>query len=249
MTLDPNDECRLAEAIRLAEEVRPVVWPGWAEAAPFGVLMVDQDWEHLVGYPDPLGGFMSQGQSAALKQEVWRRPRHFDPVVSAAFPAFGGEPVIVIGRPEALDRSSTSWVLVLLHEHFHQLQMADVDYGAAVDGLDLAGEDRTGMWMLTYPFPYGSTDIQRRFSRLSRELASALVGKGEGGHGFWAGYDEFLSMLSAPDRAYLRFQIWQEGVARYVELRAAEVAAEIHTLRPPSPRCPMPCRMALGLMS
>ena len=38
--------------------------------------------------------------------------------------------------------------------------------------------------------------------------------------------------LSADDYRYLSFQLWQEGVARYVEYRAAAIAAREYT---PSP--------------
>jgi hypothetical protein len=81
------------------------------------------------------------------------------------------------------------------------------------------------MWMLNYPFPYRSADVAKRYSDLSRELAR-LVEKSSAPErqSFWAAYRKFLSRLSERDRRYFGFQVWQEGVARYVELRAAEAA-------------------------
>src|SRR5690606_29131072 len=38
---------------------------------------------------------------------------------------------------------------------------------------------------------------------------------------FWDDYTRFLERLADRDRRYLSFQLWQEGVARYVEVRAA----------------------------
>jgi hypothetical protein len=45
---------------------------------------------------------------------------------------------------------------------------------------------------------------------------------------FWQTYAGFLDLLSERDRRYLSFQVWQEGVARYVELRVAELAAQAY---------------------
>lgn len=41
----------------------------------------------------------------------------------------------------------------------------------------------------------------------------------------WDSYNAFIEGLTEPDRRYMSFQVWQEGVARYVELRSAELAA------------------------
>ena len=35
----------------------------------------------------------------------------------------------------------------------------------------------------------------------------------------------FFGQLSADDRKYLSFQLWKEGIARYVEVKSAEAAA------------------------
>jgi hypothetical protein len=223
--LRPEDAIRVAEAFRLAGVVAPTVFDGW-EHAPFPVLLVGGEREFLlrgVARPD---GFQEIGHSGILGAEVWARPRTFDPGLLATLPAFGPPAVVVIGRPEATAKASTDWVLTLLHEHFHQYQMSDPAYFAATRALDLAGGDETGMWMLDYPFPYESAGTALGFAALSREMARLIEQPSPAGRErFWRDHSRFLARLSERDRRYLEFQLWQEGVARYVELRVAEAAA------------------------
>src|SRR5262245_27781150 len=145
------DLIRLAEAFRLARIVQSTVWPGW-EAAPFPVLLVGAERELLVGNSVVPRGFTADGYSGILQTDIWSRPRQLDQSLLATFPAFGPPAVIVMGRAEVTEKTSTTWVLTLLHEHFHQYQMADPKYYSAVEQLGLAGGDQTGMWMLKYPF-------------------------------------------------------------------------------------------------
>ena len=232
------DLFRLAEAFRLARAVQATVWPGW-DTAPFPVLLVGSDREFLTGSARVPAGFTSAGDSAILQAEIWTRPRQFDPGLLATFPAFGPPPVIVIGRAEVTKKTSVAWVLTVLHEHFHQYQMSDSRYFSAVEQLDLAGGDQTGNWMLNYPFPYRSMEVAGGFATMSRELAQVLRASSRPDRQrFWEKYAKFLAGLSDRDRRYLSFQVWQEGVARYVELRVAEVAAGAYTASPEFQRLP-----------
>jgi len=223
------DLIRLAEAFRLARVVQSTVWPGW-ETAPFPVLLVDAERESLVGESVVPRGFTPDGYSAILQMDIWSRPRQFDQSLLATFPAFGPPAVIVMGRAEATKKTSATWVLTVLHEHFHQFQTADPKYYSEVEELGLAGGDQTGMWMLNYPFPYQSPNVAGAFAAVSRELAQVLRRPSPPDRKrFWQSYNAFLDGLSERDRRYLSFQVWQEGVARYVELRVAEVAADTFT--------------------
>ncbi len=94
--------------------------------------------------------------------QIWTRPRQLQPNLLATFPAFGPPSVVVVGRAEATKKASTSWVLTILHEHFHQHQSADPEYYREVEQLGLSNGDQTGMWMLNYPFPYQSAAFLSR---------------------------------------------------------------------------------------
>ena len=232
-TLASDDRTRIAEAFRLGDAIGDSIWPGWT-SAPFAVLLVTPDREFLVRHPRPSGDFTRVGYDSLLRSEVLVRARTLSPSLLATFPAVGGVPTIVVGTPRATGKSSTEWVLTLLHEHFHQLQTSRPDYYARVGALGLARGDQTGMWMLNYPFPYDSSLVQSRFGVLAAHLDSALSATGpDVRRSHWLSARVARAALRAAlppdDERYLAFQMWQEGVARYTELLAARFAARRFT--------------------
>jgi hypothetical protein len=236
--LPPADRVRIAEAFRLAAQIEDRLWPHWSDA-PFALLLVTDSLEFLVRHPNPSDDFQPLGRDSLLETAVFLRNRVYAPDLLATFPAVTGVPTIVIGEPANTGRSSTEWVLTVLHEHFHQLEYSHPGYYAGVDSLRLSRGDQTGMWMLNYPFPYDSAPVAKRFAALARVLARAVTGL-DGNQRIPAAtltaYAEaraaLEAALSADDYRYLSFQLWQEGVARYVEYRAAAIAAREYT---PSP--------------
>ncbi len=226
VAVSSDDLVRLAEAKRLVDTVNQDVWPDWHDT-PFPILLVADDEEWLVDYPRIPDGFAPGGFSAVLDADLLTRARQFDAGLLAAFPAFGPPAVVVVGTPQATAKASTAWVLSVAHEHFHQRQMNAPEYFASVTSLGLAKGDESGMWMLLFPFPYDDEATASTFAALSRQLAAALrTPDPTGRDAFWNAYTAFLDTLTDDDRRYLSFQLWQEGVSRYVELRVAEAAAE-----------------------
>lgn len=223
------DHTRIAEAFRLAAAVQDSIWPWWS-GAPFALLLVTADREFLVRHPAPSSDFVRVGRDSLLDSDVFSRPRQLSPKLLATYPAVGGIPTIVIGQAEATGKSSTEWVITVLHEHFHQLQTSRPNYYAGVESLNLSRGDQSGMWMLNYPFPYDSVSVQQRFSDLTRTLTAALEAADTGGvdaavTAHLRACAALRTALSADDYRYLEFQFWQEGVARYTELRVADLAA------------------------
>ena len=232
-TLASDDRIRIAEAFRLGEAIGDSIWPGWT-SAPFAVLLVTPEYEFLVRHPHPSSDFMRIGYDSLLGSEVLVRERKLSPTLLATFPAVGGVSTIVVGQPRATAKSSTEWVLTLLHEHFHQLQQSRPDYFARVEALGLARGDRTGMWMLNYAFPYDSSVVQTRFGALAAHLDSALSAAApDARQSHWlaarVARAALRAALTPDDDRYLAFQMWQEGVARYTELHAARFAARHFT--------------------
>jgi hypothetical protein len=227
--LRADDRVRLAEANRLRYAVENRVWPSWA-ATPFAVLLVTDSVEFLFWHSHPSAEFTAQGYDSVLHTEVFARPRRFATNLLATFPAVGPTPTIVIGQPANAGKSSSEWVLTLLHEHFHQLQFSRAGYYTALDTLGLARGDQSGMWMLNYPFPYDSLRIRRLTGAASTALADALDASASSTKDVLARslaeYKDLRAALSLNDRRYLEFQLWQEGVARYVEYTCALVAAQ-----------------------
>lgn len=228
-TLRTPDRIRLAEAFRLGEEMGEKVWKGWNQI-PFAVLLITPDFEFLVRHPKHSKDFTSLGYDSLLESEVFSRKRVFQLNFLASFPAVGGIPTIVVGTPENTSKTSTAWVVTLLHEHFHQLQMSESSYQADVSGLNLARGDETGMWMLNSPFPYDSSDVKERFAELAKSLSNALrsVRTNEFPEkltSYLEARRRFQATLSPDDYKYFSFQLWQEGIARYTEYKMARLAS------------------------
>ncbi len=219
--LPKDDRVRLAEAFRLSEQLGDVVWPGWNQA-PFAVLLVTPEFEYLVRHDRPSEDFVRIGYDELLKSEVYRRPRQFPVDLLATFPAVGGVSTIVIGQAANTEaKDSTSWVTVVMHEHFHQLQHAQPGYFSGVTALGLARGDRTGMWMLNFPFPYASQKVVGD----AGQLVGALRSPETSATRYVRLRDAFMASVAPDEARYAGFQLWQEGLARYTEIRVADWAA------------------------
>lgn len=228
-----EDRVRIAEVFRLAEHLGNDVWDDW-DKAPFAFLLVTPDYEYLLRHPNPSDDFLLLGYDELLKSEVRYRKRVYSPQLLATFPAVNGYSTIVIGQAEhTMAKSSTPWVAVALHEHFHQLQYARPEYYPEVDKLNLSRGDQSGMWMLNYPFPYDSTVVTTAFSKLCLQLASALKARGSASfrgevNRYLEARREFKHLLKEDDYRYFSFQLWQEGIARYTEYRVASLASKAY---------------------
>jgi len=233
-SLRAADRVRIVEAFRLADALGDSVWTGWS-AVPFAVLLVTPTQEFLFRHPHPSPDFVRVLDDLSLGGAVYTRARVFPSTFLATFPAVGGVPTVVVGQADQTGKTSTEWVLTLIHEHFHQLQMSAPGYWAGVNALGLTRGDTTGMWMLDYPFPYDSADVQRRFQLAWGRLRAAVGVDGSGSVGGANGasavaalrssLDSLRAGLAPDDYRYLAFQLWQEGVARYTEYAMAERAA------------------------
>lgn len=229
-SMPEGDRTRLAEAFRIGQTLGNRVWKDW-DKAPFAVLLVTPENEFLIRHPKPSKDFTSIGYDSLLRSEVYFRNRTFSPNLLATFPAVGGLSTIVIGQAENTSKkTSTAWVVTVLHEHFHQLQNSQPNYYADVNALNLSGGDETGMWMLNYAFPYSSPEVSRQFNDLGRLLAEALQVKSKKEFlakvaAYLAARRKLEAMLKPDDYRYFSFQAWQEGGARYTEYQIAELAA------------------------
>ncbi|HEX8140744.1 MAG TPA: hypothetical protein VF544_24470 [Pyrinomonadaceae bacterium] len=225
------DRVRIAEAFGIGQALGDDVWKGW-DKAPFAVLLVTPEIEFLIRHPRPSEDFTLIGYDSRLQSNLYFRKRNFDPHLLATFPAVGGISTIVIGQAENTSKkTSTAWVVTMLHEHFHQLQNSQPGYYTDVNALNLSRGDETGMWMLNYAFPYSEPTVKEHFTVLSRSLAEALqTKKNREFSAKVAAYLEarrkFKALLDADDYRYFSFQVWQEGVARYTEYSIAELAAK-----------------------
>lgn len=229
--LSEIDRIRLAEAFRLNDKFAEKLWKGWNKA-PFALLLVTPEHEFLLRHPSPTPDFTEIGYDKLLKSKIFWRKKIFDQRMLATFPAVNGVSTIVVGQAENTSfKTSALWTVVVLHEHFHQLQDSNPRINQEVSALDLAGEDKTGMWMLNYPFPYQDKKINEDFSNLAKQLAKVLEISDK--KSFQPELETYLKMrkqfnstLSEKDYKYLSFQLWKEGTARYTEIQIAKLASQ-----------------------
>lgn len=223
------DRIRIAEAYRIGEKLQNELWSDWS-SAPFGILFISDDQEFLIRHQKPNDEFVSIGFDKLLKSEVFVRPRKFQKGFLATFPAFGSEPVIIIGKAEnTSEKTSTRWIFVLLHEHFHQLQYSRPTYHSEVNSLDLSGGDTTGIWQINYPFPYKNDFVADGFRSLTDSLLAAykartIKTRSNALSKYLARRKVFSETLTSADSRYASFQLWQEGIARYTQYKMAELA-------------------------
>ena len=223
----------IAQARDLAGTVGEAVWPGLGEE-PFSVLLVEGDQETLFCRDGSALGFEPGRHDPATDCQTWTRSRQYPPDWLASFPLSDGIPTIVVGTPEQTGRDAMDWVLTLLHEHLHQLQYAMPGYYPGVAALDLAGDDQSGMWMLNYPFPYADPAVAAVVEQLGKAALDTLDAmdsedrqSGANALGRYLQYRSRLQdLVSDADWRYAELQLWQEGVARWLELAVARKAAE-----------------------
>jgi hypothetical protein len=228
--LSADDAIRIREFYRLAPAIEDGIWPGWSKV-PAPLMLVTADTEFLTHDPAP------PKEMKKVADDLYARPRMFPPNLQATMPIFGPPATMVVGdAAHTASKTSTVWLITLMHEHFHQLQWSQPGYQTVVDGLNLARGDTTGMWMLNYAFPYDKPEVIAAFNHLRDLLLRAVNEKDAAA--FAADAKEyvierkkFFARLSSDDAKYFSFQLWQEGIARYTEVRAAEAAAGYH----PSP--------------
>jgi hypothetical protein len=220
-----DDGTRITEFYRLAGQIQDKIWPGWSNT-PAPLLLVTSDTEYLTHFTAPPKDFQKVGD------DVYARPRQFPADMQATFPAFGFPPVIVIGEPKATaSQTSTPWLITVMHEHFHQLQWAQPDYLKAIADLGLSKGDTTGMWMLNYPYPYDNPELAGAFEHLRDSLLEALNEVDQQkfeqlSKQYLKDRKQFFAQLLPGDHKYFSFQLWQEGIARYTQIKAAQAAGD-----------------------
>lgn len=222
-----EDKIRIREAINISNRFGDTIWKG-INKVPFVVLFVTDSIEFLINHPYPSADFIISEEDSLLKTKIFYRERQYSKTLLATFPAVNSVNCIVVGTPENTGKSSTDWIITLLHEHFHQFQYTQKDHYASVTGLDLANGDETGMWQLNYQLPYDSLPISSQYSKYTRALSNAISGiNNKDFRKLLMQYTnerkKLIGLFKPSDYKYFSFQLWQEGIARYTEYKFLEM--------------------------
>ena len=231
----------LREAMQLVRTVGDDVWAGWARI-PKTTLIIAPDREYLVNLP---GGSESPPNFVPTDQTfmgapVYSRQRTLSSTLRAAFP-IGGVPVAVIGAWRADVESPNQWVVGLVEQWFHLLQLYEGEQ-AKVAELSL-GASHEPSWLISFSFPFDDPDV-----------GNAMLLLGQSLYDFWtmgaslprAAQRSFLAATASAalqnlrvmvtlkhgEKAYKYFQLqtWRTGVARYSSILAARAVARAEVL-------------------
>ena len=223
-----EDKVRIREAMNIAEAYGENIWKGYNQT-PFAILLVVDSVDYLMNHPSPSEDFKVLGEDRILGTRVYYRKSVYDAHLLSTFPAINSVSTIVVGTPEKTGKNSTEWIITLLHEHFHQYVQSSPDYYSAVEKLDLAGGDQTGMWMLNFPFPYDNKSVVAQYEKYTDALSQTVsdIGKPDfkkSFKGYKAERGKLQTILKPADYRYFSFQIWQEGLAQYTEYKFLALA-------------------------
>jgi len=236
-----EDKLRISEAITISNIYGNAIWKGFSEV-PFTLILVTDDKEYLMFHDQPSDDFTLVGYDSLLNTHIYSRKTQFNTSFLATFPAVNGVNCIVVGTPENTGLNSSDWIITLLHEHFHQYVNTSPNYVQEVERLHLSKGDTTGMWMLNYNFPYTNEDVISHYDtyrHVLQDLYNALKKhpkRNDTLKRFIKARQQFKDHLSTDDYNYFSFQLWQEGIARYTEvkfleaLKNHEVSSEVRTL-------------------
>ncbi|MDQ3020292.1 MAG: hypothetical protein M3R36_06950 [Bacteroidota bacterium] len=228
-----EDRIRIRESMKIYNEIGEKVWKN-SNDIPFAIILVTNKNEYLINLSNPTDDFKSLGYDSIVTSEVFVRPRQFNNNLLATFPAVNGVSTIVVGLPENTSRSSMDWIVTILHEHFHQLQASKPDHYSDIDALNLRGDDKSGMWMLNYDFPYRDEKVNRQYKILTQSAKKTYLSMDNldfeiNLNDYLDERKKFKELLSKKDYKYFSFQIWQEGFARYSEIKFAEFLIDFYT--------------------
>ena len=221
------DRRMIADAHAIVRNEGDILWAGLSQA-PLPTLLIGPEHETLFcGLPTPSFSAISFDPITRCTMQV--RAREL-PVDLAAATDLGNVSVIHMGLPEALDATQADWIVTFLHEAFHQYQSTLPGYFSAVDvvraRLGKAGEQ----WILEYPFPYADPKVKAEFAAMTLSAGQFLSAESDAQaeaaiRSYVEARNRARDAMSPDDWLYYEFQVGQEGVARWTELKIATAAS------------------------
>ncbi len=231
----------LREAMQLVRMVGDDVWSGWARI-PKTTLIIAPDREYLVNLPE---GSQAPPEFEQIDQQfmgvqVYARSRRLSSALRAAFP-IGEVPTAVIGAWRADVESPNEWVVGLVEQWFHLLQLHRGEQTKAAD-LSL-GASREQSWQIDYAFPFDDPDVGNAMLLLGQSLydfwttGASLPRAGQRAFlaaTVWAALQNLRVVITLKHGQqayeYFQFQTWRAGVARYSSILAARAVARAEVL-------------------
>ena len=223
------DRAMIADAQSIVRDHGDRVWDGFSQA-PLPILLIGEDQETLF-CGAPTDGFVSAGFDTVTKCSMQFRPRELPTDLSAATD-LGKHQVIMMGTASKLETTRAEWVVIVLHEAFHQYQSMLPAYVDATDRMRVDfedGDELDARWMLDYPFPYADPQVRAIYADMTGSALRFLEASSEQQKlaaiaNYLAARESAKRTVGPKNWAYFEFQTGQEGVARWAEIRLAAAA-------------------------
>ncbi len=229
--LQQEDVEVIKEAFNLWKTKGEEVWKGWTKIhMPF--IYRKKNFEYRINFPSSIkekGQFVERIENMDVYGKNIQKKN-----VVAASKDINNISAVVLSSPSILEMTKTEWIITAMHEMFHVFQSSSKIYQNKIKNLNIAyGNDAS--WMLNYPFPYKDTSLNT-MSHMQGYLLYKIYQSADFKENM---YDCFLlkDILTLYKNEILRkygneknykysnFQQSIEGVAKYTEIKMAEIAA------------------------
>lgn len=220
------DRRMIADAQAIVRNEGDLIWAGLSQA-PLPTLLIGPAHETLFcGLPT--AGFSAIGFDPITRCTMQVRAQQL-PVDLAAATDLGNVSVVHMGLPDALEATQADWIATFLHEAFHQYQSTLPGYYSAVDVVRARLGKTVEQWMLEYPFPYADPKVKAEFAAMTLSAGQFLSAENDAQaetaiRSYVDARNRARDAISPDDWLYYEFQVGQEGVARWTELRFAAAA-------------------------
>lgn len=227
--LSKEDLIVLSETFNLWQKKGEELWSGWTKInMPF--VYQKQNYEYYIGFPLPPYNAKLIGK--VLGKDVYSVKRKNN--LSSAQMDVNGIYAVVLASPDLQEVSKEQWILTAIHEMFHVYQSVN-GFISKTKELNLAYSDDAS-WMLDFPFPYNDANINSlthiqgftlystiTASLFEDKLYNALLLKES-----ISVYKNYIALKYGGEKNYnySEFQQSMEGVAKYTEIKIAEMAAK-----------------------
>lgn len=222
--------CRiaLAETIHARQTCGDLVWPGWNKTSCI-LNVITKDYEFLIGSDQPTDEYTFLEHDKLINSDIYVKPRTFKHLLIGSVMPFNKKMAIFISPPELfIEKFKIDMIFyrtLLLHEMFHIHQFSHFPDG--INGL--------AAYQLSTKYPYKTEPNNQIRGREAGILKKALLAKNPNVRNqkiklfLETRQDRRYKMLSqSPDKyspkshLYEKLREWQEGLARYTEVKMNE---------------------------
>lgn len=212
--LSLEDRQHLSRSFAVIDEHKSHIWPNWVDT-PKDIVIQNEKYRMEIK-SSPISDASNRYWAFQFNRiHISQKKRTITPVHTLALE--GKNPQIIVSREFFEQAPRAFWLGTLAHEHFHQWQMSRSNYFDAVTKLSINNNYSNCGWMIDYPFPFHQDAVGKILIELSSLHRLKDVEPKQKMDIIHRSLNQLKTILSKEEWDYVAFQIWQEGIARYVE--------------------------------